>query len=62
MPTGAGMPLASSAWRCTMKATHERATSPRPLRGRQRFFLVVAGVVGASVAVAVLLVIAVVRW
>jgi len=44
-----------------MKATHERATKPRPLRGRQRFFLVVAGVAGAVVVVAVALVIVLAR-
>ena len=44
-----------------MKATHEKATVERPIRGRQRLFLVAAGIFGTVVVVAVAVVIALAR-
>ena len=40
---------------------HEKATRDRPIRGRQRFFIAVAGVVGIIVVAAIGLVIMLVR-
>jgi hypothetical protein len=44
-----------------MKPTHAPATKKRPIRGRQRLFLFAAGVVGAIVVVATVVVIVLVR-
>jgi type IV secretory pathway component VirB8 len=40
---------------------HEKATTDRPIRGRQRFFIVVAGVIVIAVVAAVGLVLMLVR-